>query len=126
MHDQLGALLDKNAIRDATVIVDYPNWVYCASYMREKYGLHTVTDYMDDFTGFINPAEDLSRKNCIELLGQSDGVMASSQFCLILLPQYSQSVTMNRNGTEYEYFHQAYGMPTEKKRPTIGYYGAIS
>ena len=126
MHDQLGALLDKNAIRDATVIVDYPNWVYFAAYMREKYGLRTVTDYMDDFTGFINPAEDLIRKNCIELLGQSDGVMASSQFLFDIASQYSQSVTMNRNGTEYEYFHQAYGMPTEKKRPTIGYYGAIA
>lgn len=34
---------------------------------------------------------------------------------------------MNRNGTEFNYFHQAWqGEPEKKKRPVIGYYGAIA
>jgi hypothetical protein len=34
---------------------------------------------------------------------------------------------MNRNGAEFDYFHRAYQASHEpKKRPVIGYYGAIA
>ena len=127
LQKQLDRLLHENAIRDAVVIVDYPNWVYGALYLREKYGLCMVTDYMDDFTGFLNPAEALVRKNCELLLRESDSVMASSQFLYDIAAKYADHVAMNRNGTEFNYFHQAWqGEPEKKKRPVIGYYGAIA
>ena len=123
----LDRLVRSCSIRDAVMIVDYPNWVHSALYLRKKYGFCMVTDYMDDFTGFLNPAAALVRKNCDLLLRESDGVMASSQFLYGIATKYNSSVTMNRNGTEFNYFHQAYQTSQQpKKRPVIGYYGAIA
>lgn len=39
MQEQLDYFLKENAVRDAIVIVDYPNWVYGALYLRKKYGI---------------------------------------------------------------------------------------
>lgn len=127
MQEQLDYFLKENAVRDAIVIVDYPNWVYGALYLRKKYGIRIVTDYMDDFTGFLNPAADVVKSNCLKLLAESDGVMASSQFLYDIAAKYSNHVTMNRNGTEYEYFHRALELNVPKKdKKIIGYYGAIA
>lgn len=55
-------LLWKYGIRDAITIVDYPNWVNAAVYLREEFGFKMVVDYMDDYTGFLTPAEKMWAK----------------------------------------------------------------
>jgi len=121
-------VMNQFAIRDAIVVVDYPNWVLGAKYLRQKYGFKIVTDYMDDFMGFINPAEDLVRQNCMRLLKESNLVIASSQFLYDIAVKHNKWVEIVRNGTEYEFFAQAYTSEKKEvsKRKVIGYYGAIS
>ncbi len=122
---QIKQILDAYCIRDAVTIVDYPNWIYAAEYLRETYGFKMITDYMDDYTGFLNPAEELVRKNCERLLTISDGVVASSQFLFDIAVEYNQNVTIVRNGTEFEHFYKAFGT-VEHNRKIIGYYGAVA
>ncbi len=91
-------------IRDALVVVDYPNWVHAAAYLRDKYGFSFVTDYMDDFTGFINPSEHLVRRNCLTLLSESSAVIASSQFLHDIAARYNGRVTIVRNARNMNTF----------------------
>lgn len=126
LKQNLDGLIRKYCIRDAIAIVDYPNWVHGAEYLRQQYGFKFVADYMDDFTGFLNPANKLVKQNCIKLLEQSDMVIPSSQFLYEIAIQYNKNCAIVRNGGEYEHFHKAFGVKSEKERKIIGYYGAIA
>ena len=64
LHEKLDKIMNTYCIRDAVVIVDYPNWIFTAEHLRNLYGFKIITDYMDDFTGFLNPAESLVKENC--------------------------------------------------------------
>ena len=119
-------IANQYAIRDAVILVDYPNWIHGAIYLRSKYGFKIITDYMDDFTGFLNPAHHLVTENCLKLLRESDRVIASSQFLHDIAIRYNKNVEIIRNGTEYTLFSRAYSTSDRKERKTIGYYGAIA
>lgn len=127
MHQAFEKLLWKYGIRDAITIVDYPNWVNAAEYLRTRYGFKIVVDYMDDYTGFLTPSEKNVGENCIKLLKTCDVVIPSSQFlCDIAKRHYSGECGIVRNGTEFEHFHTAYGITGENERKIIGYYGAVA
>lgn len=129
MQEKLNQLIYTQAIRDAVVVVDYPNWVYGAEYIREKYGFPIITDYMDDYTGFLETTEDFLKQNCIRLLRESDAVTASSQFLYEVASEYAtpEKLSIVRNGTEVDHFYQAASMAaSQKDRKVIGYYGAVS
>lgn len=129
MKEKFASLIEFYAIRDAVIVVDYPNWVYGAEYIREKFGFKIITDYMDDYTGFLGTAEDFLKENCIRLLNISDAVAASSQFLYDVAERYtdSEKIGIIRNGTEVEHFYQAYDREhKEKDRKVIGYYGAVA
>lgn len=129
MKEKFDNLIYNYAIRDAVVVVDYPNWVYGAEYIREKYGFKIVTDYMDDYTGFLGTTEDFLKNNCIYLLEKSDAVVVSSQFLADVAGKYTEpgKIEIVRNGTEVNHFIQAAQMEKkEKVRKVIGYYGAVS
>lgn len=128
--DNLKLLLDnilyRYCIRDAITVVEYPNWLHAAEYLRHRYGFKIITDYMDDFTGFLNPEEKLVSKNCKELLMKSDMIIASSQFLYDIALQYNNKAAIVRNGAEYEHFNKAFGKKIAKDKKIIGYYGAIA
>jgi len=130
LKEKLDKLVYTQAIRDAVVVVDYPNWVHGAEYLRKQYGFPIVTDYMDDFTGFLGTAEDFLKDNCIKLLKTSDLVVTSSQFLLEVAQKYTveERIRVIRNGTEVDHFYQAVNMernyPGDRK--VIGYYGAVA
>lgn len=129
MKEKFDKLIYEEGIRDAVVIVDYPNWVYAAKALREHYGFKIVTDYMDDYTGFLGTTEDFLKNNCIELLSASDAVIASSQFLYDVAVKYTdtEKITIVRNGTEVEHFYQAIHLKNrDKKRKVVGYYGAVA
>jgi len=129
LESAFDTVLNQHAIRDAVVIVDYPNWVNGAEYLRRKFGFKIITDYMDDFTGFLNPSEELIRNNCIKLLSKSDCVVASSQFLYDIAIKHNKNVEVIRNGTEYDFFARAHTSERQIENDTrrvIGYYGAIS
>lgn len=129
MKEKFSDLIYSQGIRDAVVVVDYPNWVYAAEYMRKEYGFNIVTDYMDDFTGFLGTAEDFLKENCIRLLKNSDLVVTSSQFLLEVAEKYTDAdrIRIIRNGTEVEHFYQSVNMKnTYGNRRVIGYYGAVA
>ena len=129
LQEKMSRLLYSQGIRDAVVIVDYPNWVYGAEYLRTQYGFKIITDYMDDFTGFLGTAEEFLKANCIHLLETSDLVVASSQFLYDVSSKYTErdKIRIIRNGTEVEHFYRAFGRNNnESKRKTIGYYGAVA
>lgn len=125
LREQMNKVIDGYCIRDAVVIVDYPNWVHQAVALRTEYGFKIITDYMDDYTGFLNPAETLVKKNCEKLLAVSDMVIASSQFLYDIAKKYNENLRIIRNGTEFAHFHSVFGK-VEHKRKVIGYYGAIA
>ncbi len=126
IKEQINNILYNYCIRDAITIVDYPNWVYVAEYLRENYGFKIITDYMDDFTGFLNPAEELLKKNCINLLKSSDMVIPSSQFLYDIAKKYNKNLEIVRNGTEFNHFNKALNNSINKKNKVIGYYGAVA
>lgn len=132
MQQKFDGLLFEYGIRDAVVVVDYPNWVYGAEYLRTKYGFKIVTDYMDDFTGFLGTAEAFLKDNCIRLLQTNDLVVTSSLFLQNVAEQYTDKdkIRIIRNGTEVSHFYQAadasHGKTWESGRKVIGYYGAVA
>ena len=125
LKKQMRKIIDGFCIRDAITIVDYPNWVSLAEVLRENYGFKIVTDYMDDYTGFLNSAEVLVKRNCEKLLCTSDMVIASSQYLYDIAKKYNTNVELIRNGTEFSHFNAALGN-TNHERKVIGYYGAIA
>lgn len=125
LKTQVRKVIDAYCIRDAVVIVDYPNWVHLSESLREEYGFKIVTDYMDDYTGFLNPAENLVKLNCEKLLKTSDMVIASSQFLYDIAAKYNKNLEIIRNGTEFLHFNPAFGN-TKHDRKLIGYYGAVA
>lgn len=129
MKQKFNRLIFEQAICDAIVIVDYPNWVYGAEYLRSHYGFKMITDYMDDYTGFLSTTEDFLKDNCTHLLKQSDLVVASSQFLFDVACKYTEKekISIIRNGTEVKHFYQAAAMKQAlKERKIIGYYGAVA
>lgn len=124
--DKANNLVYQYAIKDAIIILDYPNWVYGAEYLRKSFGFRIVVDYMDDFTGFLGTTTNVLKDNCIHMLKISDQVIASSQFLSEIAQNYTSELSIVRNGTEVKHFYQALEMETHKKRPVIGYYGAVS
>lgn len=114
------------AIKDAIIILDYPNWVFGAEYLREFYGFRLIVDYMDDYTGFLGTTTGFLKDNCIHMLETSDLVIASSQFLSDIAQRYTSEIRIVRNGTEVNHFNYALEKETHKKRPVIGYYGAVS
>lgn len=129
MKEKLSELVFNQGIRDAVVVVDYPNWVYAAEFLRAQYGFKIVTDYMDDYTGFLNTSEDFLKRNCVRLLSESDLVVTSSQFLYEVAGKYADEdrLTIIRNGTEVEHFYKAAAMPAmPHDRKIIGYYGAVA
>ena len=123
---KIDKLIYEYAIRDAVIILDYPNWIYGAEYMRKTYGFKIIVDYMDDFTGFLGTITKTLRENCIHMLESSDLVVTSSQFLSDIAIKYAPKSIIVRNGTEVEHFYQAVNLKEHKKRPVIGYYGAVS
>lgn len=129
MRENFDHLIEEQAIRDAVIIVDYPNWVYGAEYIREKYGFKIITDYMDDYTGFLGTTEDFLKNNCVRLLKESDLVVASSQFLYDVASKHTEAerIRIVRNGTEVEHFYKALNLQSQQKtRKVIGYYGAVA
>ena len=45
-------LVNLYAISDAVIVLDYPNWVNGAEYLRKTYGFKITVDYMDDLLDF--------------------------------------------------------------------------
>lgn len=125
LHEKLDKIMNTYCIRDAVVVVDYPNWIFTAEYLRNLYGFKIITDYMDDFTGFLNPAERLVKENCKKLLKSSDYVIASSEFLYDIAKKYNKNIEIIRNGTEYAHFHKA-AVEHKNERKIIGYYGAVA
>lgn len=126
LKNLIDKMLNEYCIRDACVVVDYPNWIYGAEYIRKQYGFKIITDYMDDYTGFLNPAEKLVKRNCEILLKTSDLVIASSQFLYDIAKKYNNNVEIVRNGTEFLHFNKAKEKKEVNKKKVIGYYGAVA
>lgn len=127
-QEEMDKFIFDYGITDACLLVDYPNWINIVKFLKNKYFFKTITDYMDDFGGFINPVAETVKTNCFELLKISDKVIASSEYLYDCACGYNENVTIIRNATEYEYFHKAYNDKNNRKKEEkiIGYYGAIS
>ncbi len=126
LEEKMNALIQTYAVRDAILVLDYPNWIECAEYLKATYGFKMVADYMDDATGFLGTTTDTLKENCLRMLKDCDLVIPSSQFLYDIAKQYTDKLVIVRNGTEVDHFYQALSMETKRERPVIGYYGAVS
>ena len=125
-REKMDNLVNLYAISDAVIVLDYPNWVNGAEYLRKTYGFKITVDYMDDFTGFLGTTTNALKDNCIHMLKTSDMVVASSNFLRDIATKYAKKINTVRNGTEVDHFYKAFEMENHKQRPVIGYYGAVS
>ncbi|MDA3733217.1 glycosyltransferase [Niameybacter massiliensis] len=120
-------IMDRYNIREANIIVEYPTWEPVARYMKEIYGFKIAFDYIDDYTGFEETNNSALLVHTKRLLKISDLTIATSLFLQEKASQYSNNVTIIRNGTEFEFFNKAYRKNrATDNRPKIGYYGAIA
>ena len=126
LKEKMDVLVQTYAIRDAIVVLDYPNWIECAEYLRVNYGFKMVADYMDDATGFLGTTTEALKENCLRMLKNCDLIIPSSQFLYDIANQYNDKLVVVRNGTEVHHFRQALDMEVKKERPVVGYYGAVS
>ncbi len=124
--EKLENLINIYAIRDAVLVLDYPNWINVSCNLRKKYGFKMVADYMDDATGFLGTTTDVLKDNCERMLRECDLIVPSSQFLSEIACKYNDNLIIIRNGTEVEHFHKAIEIKKAHGRPIIGYYGAVS
>ncbi len=129
MQAGFDSLVFSQGIRDAIVIVDYPNWIGVAEYLRNQYGFKVIADYMDDYTGFKDTMDKELKNNAIRLLRNSDKVAVSSSFLFEIASQYrpSKDISIIRNGAEVDHFSKALReTETKKMKKKVGYYGAVA
>ncbi len=126
IEKQACMFLNQFCIRDASIILDYPNWINVALYIREHYGFKFVTDYMDDFTGFLNTTSNQLKLNCIKMLKESDWIIPSSKFLFDIAVKYNSNCSIVRNGTEFDHFNSSLEIGKKSEKSIIGYYGAIA
>ena len=124
--EKMESLVDTYAIRDAIMVLDYPNWMDVSQALHNRYGFAMVADYMDDATGFLGTTTKSLKQNCERMLRDCDLVVPSSQFLADIARKYTDKITIVRNGTEVEHFQRALEMEQHRQRPVIGYYGAVS
>ena len=124
--EKMESLVDTYAIRDAIMVLDYPNWMDVSQALHDRYGFAMVADYMDDATGFLGTTTKSLKQNCERMLRDCDLVVPSSQFLADIARKYTDKITIVRNGTEVEHFQRALEMEQHRQRPVIGYYGAVS
>ncbi|MBQ7171975.1 MAG: glycosyltransferase [Clostridia bacterium] len=123
----LDELVAREGIRDALLVLDYPNWISGASYLRNRYGFPMAADYMDDYLDFKDTANRKTELACQRMLTACDVVIASSAHLAEKAKQYSQNVHIVRNGTEFAHFHRAADRAkASSAKKVIGYYGAIA
>lgn len=124
---QLEGIIEEYGIRDCFVVVQYPTWYRSAQSLKEKFGFNIVTDYLDDFTGFQETANSYLAETSTKLLKHSDLIIASSNYLAQKASNYSEQISIVRNGTEFSKFNKAYRLePKPKKNKIVGYYGAVS
>ncbi|CAM4397263.1 glycosyltransferase [Saccharibacillus endophyticus] len=125
MAKDLSAILNPYHIRDCTVIVEYPNWVPIAHYLKEHFGFKIVFDYIDDYNDFKDTASANLISYTKELFSISDLVIATSQDLYEKAKPFAKKIEIIRNGTEFTFFNQA-AKSSKQKEKKIGYYGAIA
>ena len=126
MTGKMESLLDTYAIRDAILVLDYPNWIDVSEALRNRYGFGMIADYMDDVTGFLGTTTELLTDHCERMLRSCDLVIAGSQFLSDIVQKYTDKISIVRNGTEVEHFLKVWEKKQHHERPVIGYYGAVS
>lgn len=114
-------------IKDCIMISEYPNWHPITEYLKKKYNFKLVIDYLDEFIGFstVNP---ITLKYNDIFMKHSDMILASSNYLYNRAKENGYDPFIIRNGTEFSHFYKAYTHKqiSNKKRPIIGYYGAIA
>jgi len=127
LETKMEGVIKGYSIKDASILVDYPNWIGIAKHLRKKFGFLVFLDYMDDFTGFLNPSQELVRENSKLIIKEADFVVPSSEFLEQIIKKYRMGpFEIIRNGTEFSFFNKAATGRSASPRKTIGYYGAIA
>ena len=125
----LAELSRKHGIHEAVALVQLPFWAPAAFEARDCFGWRVVYDCIDRHSGFsTNSAAVLRREE--ELRERSDLVVASSMELMEDQRGHSAPSVLIRNACDFRHFARSprggvSGLP-HSKRPTIGYFGAIS
>jgi len=125
----LAELSRKYGIHEAVALVQLPFWAPVALGAHDRFGWRVVYDCMDRHSGFsTNSAAVLRREE--ELRERSDLVVASSLELMEDQRGHSAPSVLIRNACDFRHFARSprgavSGLP-HSKRPTIGYFGAIS
>ena len=113
------------SIESGISVVQSPFWwplarqVACVSNSRILY------DCMDHHAGFSTSNPILIEQEH-ELLARADLVVTTSKVLERQARSCARNVLLVRNGCDYGHFAKASALPGRKRRPVIGYYGAIA
>jgi GT2 family glycosyltransferase/glycosyltransferase involved in cell wall biosynthesis len=114
---------ERCGIGTALAIVDYPFW---APIVRQVPNAVVLYDCMDAYASFGNagrPARELER----ELATSADLVVCSSRHLQSVMRGYGRDSALVRNGVDVSHFETRPGtLAFERKRPTVGYWGATA
>ncbi|ADO47916.1 glycosyltransferase [[Enterobacter] lignolyticus] len=103
-------------------IINLPFWRKVAESCSSN---HIIYDCMDHHAGFENNDPDMLREE-ETLLKSSDLVVTTAQRLSETISEHRENVII-RNGCEVEFFSRKTSLHfIEKKRPVVGYYGAIA
>jgi GT2 family glycosyltransferase/glycosyltransferase involved in cell wall biosynthesis len=125
----LARLRDEYGIVSAITLAQLPFWTLLALHLRVSFGWRLVYDCMDDHAGFdSNDAAMLASED--ELIRASDLTVVTSRRLRERVADHARVVVDVPNACAYEHFAPARDASAESageaRRPTIGYFGAIS
>jgi GT2 family glycosyltransferase len=127
---QVNEVLKTYDVKDAVIIVEYPNWFPIVKLLKDIYNFKIIYDYLDYFEGFTGTNNNLMIENNRKLLNGSDLLIATSDYLKEVIIKNNvkeEKIKIVKNGTEFIYFNKAYqDVAKEKNQVVIGYYGAIS
>ncbi len=114
---------ERSGVGTALSIVDYPFW---APIVRQVPNTVVLYDCMDAYASFGNagrPARELER----ELVTSADLVVCSSRHLQSVMEGYGRQSVLVRNGVDAAHFEKRpRTLAFERKRPTVGYWGATA
>lgn len=129
IFSSLDNMREKFGIRKSVVIVEHPFWSQIAPYMNAP----VIYDCMDEHVGFKGTSLVMSELER-SLVRQSSAVVVTSKYLEKKMERLrARNITIIPNAGDSAYFssvrRKAFPVPEDMKsvkRPSIGYYGAIS
>ena len=123
LSDAIRRLADVVELRSPIAILHYPSWYPVAETLPGAILVHDCLDHLAGFSNVSPRIVALEQK----LIERADTIIVTSQFLADMAEKSRSDISLVRNGADLEMFLKPPPtIHTPRKRPVIGYYGAIA